>query len=273
MIYIYIFLLIFFIYFLIENNSLKITRLKIKLNIPESLKSLKFIHLSDLHKKTFGKKNLRLINKIKQLNPDIIFLSGDMVSRSTKKFENFEYLLKSLSKIAEVYYSFGNHETDLSPECLNKLITIIQQNNIKLLNNEYISFKKDNQTIMIYGLTLTNDCYKGKNKYSHLYKPSLEDLNQYLDKKQNFFTILLAHNPLFFEIYESWKADIILSGHMHGGIIRLPFLNGVLSPERKFFPKYSGGIYSKNQSKMIVNRGLGKIRLFNPPEIIFFNFQ
>ncbi|SHH94836.1 metallophosphoesterase [Clostridium grantii] len=84
--------------------------------------------------------------------------------------------------------------------------------------------------------------------------------------------ILLVHNPKYFEKYSNWGADLIFSGHVHGGIIRLPYLGGLLSPDRRFFPKYDNGVYENNGNKMIVSRGLGNshlnLRINNKPELI-----
>ena len=81
--------------------------------------------------------------------------------------------------------------------------------------------------------------------------------------------MLLAHNPLFAEAYSQWGADMTFSGHVHGGAVRI-FGKGVLSPERKFFPKYTKGVYTVGNMKLLVTSGIGKLRLFNPAEMVVY---
>ena len=97
----------------------------------------------------------------------------------------------------------------------------------------------------------------------------LTDMVDYLGVKQpDTYTILLAHNPLDFDVHAEWGADLSLGGHVHGGLIRLPVINGILSPERRLMPKYKEGVYKKGNSYLVANRGLGRFRIHNPPEIV-----
>lgn len=256
---------------------MKINKFSIKTGKIKNNASFRIVHLSDLHKKQFGLNNSVLTDKVRELKPDAIFITGDMVSRSVKNLDCFKPFIHTLSSVAPVYYSLGNHETDMktvNPKLHSALINEIQKNCI-LLDNETKYIKNENISLKISGLTIFQECYKNNGKYKNLRKLKTSDIENFLGlvPEKDCINILLAHNPIFFETYADYGSDIILSGHVHGGCVRLPVLGGILSPERKFFPKYYSGIYKKNNSSMIVSCGLGKFRLFNPPEIIVLDLS
>ncbi|MBQ8825092.1 MAG: metallophosphoesterase [Ruminococcus sp.] len=252
----------------IESKIIKIRYENIPVN--NNSDNLKILHISDIHHRTFGKCNSRIVEKTKKISPDIIVITGDLISRNMKKYYNTGVFLKNLRKIAPVYLSLGNHELDLPPNLRNKLFKIINKSGVRILKNETVKIKKNNFTTYISGITLDIECYKSKDKkrkYKNLKQYTEKDLYNAIGNKKGY-TILLAHNPLFFEEYAKWGADLVLSGHVHGGIIRLPIIGGILSPERKLLPKYSKGLYKKGNTIMNVSGGLGKLRLWNPPELI-----
>ncbi len=235
----------------------------------------RIIQLSDLHKKTFGKNNIILIEKIQKIKPDFIFITGDMVSRSVTDLTDFKHFVSELLKIAPVYYSIGNHEKDikrLNPSVYKEIMDFLKKN-VFLLDNSTQVITINNTCINVTGITIYQDCYKKNGRYRNLRVLKSNDISDLIGEKKPGFNILLAHNPVFFDAYAEYGSDLILSGHVHGGCIRLPFIGGLLSPERKFFPKYSSGIYTNKKSSMIVSRGLGKFRLFNPPEIILIELS
>lgn len=256
---------------------MKITKFKITSEKIKHPTGCRIVHLSDLHKKSFGKNNIRLSEKIKGLSPDMIFITGDMISRSEKNLDSFQHFILSLLKIAPVYYSYGNHEKDIetiNPKLYKKLNDFLIKNVI-LLDNIIYKIKIKDIEMNISGLTIFPECYKKNGSYQDLRKLSENDVTKLLKKNPDTscLNILLAHNPMFFDAYAKYGSDIIFSGHVHGGCVRLPFIGGLLSPERKFFPKYTHGIYHKGKSIMIVSCGLGKFRLFNPPEIIVLDIN
>lgn len=262
-------LLLFILYHIIDNNVTWITKHNLIFDsLPKEFSGKKIIQLADLHTKTFGKNNNRLIKAVKKQMPDYILLCGDMVSRDCSEFTSLENLLCSLSEICPVYYSLGNHEIDMPAKKKTKLFATIKRANVTLLNNETNIIKIGGSFIQIAGISLFRENYRRKDtKYKNLKGYKLGDLEKAIGSRQGF-TILLAHNPLFAKAYSEWGADLILSGHVHGGVIRLPLIGGLLSPERKFFPKYSKGTYTLSSSIISVSRGLGKLRIFNPPEIV-----
>lgn len=240
--------------------------------LPKAFDGFKILQLSDLHNRRFNSNNKKLVKIIEKQNPDIIVMTGDMVSSNSKGFNNFFSLVNELDGKYPIYYIFGNHEQRLSVEKQALIIGKLKEYGVNVINNQKEFITKDNESIQITGLkqelVYYNNYFKSKKTYSYE-KKNMEDAVRSSDS--NFFNILLAHNPLYFETYEKWGADLVFSGHVHGGIARIPFIGGVLSPERKLFPKYSGGEYEINDSKLIVSRGLGytkiNLRLFNNPEI------
>lgn len=260
-------IVVFVAMFVIGNNILTVRYEKFRLDgITENIKVLQ---LSDLHKKQFGKGNKRLVKKIKKLSPDIIIMSGDMVSRDSEDFDSYESLLDGI-KDYRIFACFGNHETDMPAEMLERYLKISDRYGVKMLVNEFAGLGNG---LNIAGLAVEREYYRNSDgSYRNLKEYTIADMKKALGE-HGFPVVLLAHNPLFFGVYADWGAEIIFSGHVHGGVVRFPFVKGLLSPERKLFPKYSEGTYRKKNSVMCVSRGLGKLRLFNPPEIVLAEIE
>jgi len=254
----------------IDNNLIAVSKYKIKSDkIPKEFNKFKIVHLSDFHSYGFGKDNFKLLEKINDENPNIIVMTGDMVNKYDRNFEKFLNLAKALSKKYDIYYIVGNHEIRLRNDDLVFIIQKLKKFGIKVLSDEKITIMRKKDSINIYGIDIPLSYYKVINKPSNVEEVISGVLNKCNEKDYN---ILLAHNPLYFEEYSKQNVDLILSGHVHGGMIRLPFIGAILSPERKFFPKYSSGVYEINNKKLVVSRGLGHsrpgIRLFNRREIV-----
>lgn len=231
--------------------------------------SIKAVHISDLHKKSFGRNNIDLCKTVEAQNPDIIFVTGDLITRDAKNTETAEKTLKSLYKTAPVYMVYGNHEQSISEERNDELSEMIASTGTILLRNSYEQITLNGRKITIYGLCEKYTTYKKNNGYRDLDAIEKGDLEYLLGKRDGEEVWLLAHNPLFCEAYSEWGADLTFSGHIHGGAVRI--LNkGILSPERRFFPKYSKGVYESGGMKLLVSAGLGKLRLFDPPEIVVY---
>lgn len=250
-----------------------VTRYEIKSSgIPQSFNGYTILQLSDLHSHNFGNNNSKLLKKIEKEQPDIIVLTGDMVNSKDTDFSTFLELAETLTQTYPVYYIPGNHELRLPLQKYNQLISKLRQANVTVLTNQTISLFKNKEQIQLIGFNLPLSYYTNQLKREESKELSSEIMKQFIGtSQQNIFQILLAHNPLYFDTYANWGADLTLSGHIHGGMIRIPFIGGLLSPERTFFPKYSTGKYEKENSTLIVNRGLGNgtinLRVFNHPEI------
>lgn len=263
MIYFLIAAVIFLLYALFENFFMLTVR-------REKLGSgIRIVHLSDLHKRCFGEGNSRLCRKVRAEKPDIIIFSGDLVSRSIITLSNAEAALRELCEIAPVYMIYGNHEQSISEEMRGELEAMFERNQQIMLKNQHTTVNIRGRELKIYGLLEHYGVYKKNGGYRDLDVIDEAYVEEKLGKCPEGEVLLIAHNPFFGKAYAEWGADYTFSGHVHGGIVRL-FGVAMLSPERKFFPKYSKGVYDFGGKKLLVSAGLGKLRLFCPPEIVVY---
>ena len=274
--YIFIAIIICILFFslmiYISNNWLKVTKYTVKNNkLPNSMNNLKIAHISDVHGKLFGKNNEKFISKIKEINPDIVIMSGDIIDDSCEDVEEYVKYFKEIYQNYPTYYSIGNHERKLEYSKYKKYVELLRKNGAKVIINGSMEYQKNNEKIVINALKFRENMQpkiltdERKQKYIKYMKTKLKDLDK--DK----FNILIAHDPENFELYEKLGVDLVFSGHVHGGLIRLGKLC-LLSPRRKFFPKYSYGKYKLNTTTLITSSGIGNatipIRMFNQPEIV-----
>lgn len=276
-IFIGIFILMY-LYIKYNVNTLEVTKYVVEnKKVPKEFDGYNIVQISDLHSKLFGENNKKLIQKIKSLNPDIVVVTGDLIDGENNNYNVALDFMKEISKLYRVYYIIGNHEQkslikkykDEYKDYFNKLHQIDFIN----LDNNKVEIVKGDSNINLYGLTVPYSCYKylfDNQETTSIDIDFLEEKLGKVDREQ--FNILLAHTPFYFDEYEKWGADLTLCGHVHGGIVRLPIVGGLLSPDRKFFPKYDLGEYTKNKSTMIVSKGLGGskvlIRVNCKPEIV-----
>ena len=233
-------------------------------------RGVRILHLTDLHKRRFGRDNCRIIEAARAEKPDIILLTGDMVSRSEKDFGVIEKLLRELCAIADVYFIYGNHEQSLiTPEREEQFAAMLERTDVILLRDRTVTAEIRGRRLNICGFELPYTTYKKNGSYFHLDKLTVGDITAALGDCPKGETILLAHNPIFGREYAKWGADYTFGGHIHGGSVRL-FGIGLLSPERTFFPRFTKGVYDIGGKKLLVSGGLGKLRAFNPPEIVVY---
>lgn len=230
--------------------------------IPDSFNGYRIVQISDFHCEEFGRKEEKLIAAVKECKPDMIVFTGDLID-GNHKIDNAYYLLNGLAGIAPMYAIEGNHESDNSHTYL-QLLELFRVNNIEYLGNEYIKISKGNDSIHLFGLT--EQYY---NQYKKMYDVS--EIRALVKLAKNEFNILLYHYANEFDFISMFEFDLVLAGHVHGGIIRLPFVGGLLANDMTFFPKYDSGIYYKNNTTMFVSRGLGDAdipRFNNRPEVV-----
>lgn len=242
-------------------------------------KPCKLVLLSDLHNKSFGKGNDRLLATIREIEPDAVLAAGDMLTAERgADFTNALTLMERLAESYPIYYGMGNHEYRLGlyperyPGMYEGYAAGLKMAGIEPLINETAYLPAWN--IAVCGVQIDRDYYR------HFRRAPME--LSYLRKllgtpDREKFQLLIAHNPVYFDAYADWGADLVVSGHVHGGIMRLPFLGGVLSPSLTLFPKYDGGMFREHGSTMILSRGLSShtipIRIFNPGELIVIEIK
>ena len=230
--------------------------------------------LSDLHGKSFGRDNSRLIAKIGEQTPDAIFLDGDMIDRSADSADVQELLrlIKRLHEIAPVYFAPGNHELEYM-QTDTSLLTQVTEAGAVIVNDSYVDVTIAGQPLRIGG-TMGHAFYFGRSEEEFSSSPEYQFLKAFEDT--DVPKICLAHMPdtfIFNGAYNLWNVDLILSGHTHGGLIRLPFIGGLYAPMQGWFPEYDQGYFRLGEHmQMVITSGLaghGMIpRINNPPEIV-----
>ena len=235
-------------------------------DLPSEFDGFRIVVLSDIHGAEFGKNNERLISNTIDANPDIIVITGDFIDRfDTTPIEmqlsRADILAERLVQIAPVYYITGNHDWD-SRE-LPALKGILEKHGVTILQNQFVLLERDSQSIILAG---TDD----PNGRADMIMPT-EFVERIRETHPDAFLIMLEHRNYNLPLYSALGVDLVISGHAHGGIIRLPFTDGLIGPMREFLPSHTSGVQSLGSTKMLVSRGLGSpfawMRLFNNPEI------
>lgn len=240
-------------------------------------KEVKMVVISDLHSFSYGTGNERLLDAVKDQRPDLILIPGDLiVSAMTDKYDISAKLVEKLVPMAPVVFCNGNHESHVQQDILEEEIRHAYQDyqrrlghlGVIFLNDTHRLFQLPGGQVRVSGIELPLTCYK---KWK---KPKLETSylqNQLGSASTDHLQILLAHHPAFAEQYAEWGADITVCGHNHGGLVRLPGIGSIISPQFMLFPKYDAGEFTIAGRKVYISRGLGThtlhIRIFNRAEL------
>lgn len=261
-------------------SRIKIKNYRISIPDPDKKpeKPVRAAVISDLHNRLFGEGNSRLVETILRQYPDIVFSLGDLtIGRSTGEV-NLDIgisLLKRLACDCPVYCVNGNHESRIKSDpqtykgAYQKLRNGLSGIGIRLLENERTDLDINGARITLYGLEIAARYYK---KLGKEFIKAEEIREQIGLPDENRYNILLTHSPIYFESYALWGADLTLAGHLHGGMVRIPFVGGLISPQIRLFPKYAQGMFQKYGRRMIVTSGLGShslaLRINNPAEVV-----
>lgn len=229
--------------------------------LSESFDGFTIVQLSDLHGAQFGEDGTELVDKVRELAPDIIALTGDFVT-DEGDLEAVEKLAPRLTEICPVYFVSGNHEfgSGLAAEVRN----IMESAGVKYLSNEYLTISRGEDHILLGGV-------EDPNAYADMLTP--EELAQKMNEASpSAFKILLGHRNYWMEKYPELPVDLVLCGHAHGGLVRIPGVGGLIGTDRHLFPDFVDGEFNNGNYTMIVSRGLGNSvpipRIFNRPEIV-----
>ena len=254
------------------NTALQLTEYTFSNDkIPFELDGFRIAQISDLHNTEIGDGNEKLLKMIRDAEPDIIVLTGDIIDSRRTDIDIALAFTKEAIKIAPCYYITGNHES--RAEEYETLKNGLISQGVNVLENETVHIKKGEATIRIIGL---NDPFFSTNTESHssvIMKNTLSSLNI----TDDYFTLLLSHRPELFDIYKEYEIDLVLSGHAHGGQFRIPFLGGVFVPSQGLFPKYDAGLFTEKGTSMIISRGIGNsvfpFRINNRPEVVLIELK
>jgi len=247
-----------------SNHSLQITRFDPAFSdLPEGFDGCRIVVLADLHSTEFGKHNEALFSAVEEQRPDWIVLVGDLGDRFRGMTEEYAVsVAKGLTAIAPTYYVTGNHEWAIGD--VPKLKKSLSVHGVTVLSNEFLTLERGGDTLVLAGID-------DPNGYADQKTPEQVAAEVYAKHGDPFWLLLAHRNDRFEPQYSLLGADLVISGHAHGGMIRLPFTDGLISHDMTLFPSYTAGLYEKNGSCLFVTRGLGNsgpsFRLFNRPEV------
>ena len=252
----------------LELNTYTISSSK----LPQSFDGYRIAHVSDLHNAEMGKDNEKLLTMLRDADPDMIAITGDLVDSRNTDLEVALLFVREAVKIAPCYYVTGNHEARISE--YDELKAGMEATGVTVLEDAQTDISLTGEFITLIGVndpSYQTDYLFGDAKT--VMNTKLEELHT----EQDRFTILLSHRPELFETYVDHDLDLVLSGHAHGGQFRLPFVGGLVAPNQGFFPEYDAGLYSMNHTNMIVSRGIGNsilpFRFNNRPEVIIIELK
>lgn len=232
--------------------------------LPEAFEGFKIAHVSDLHSAVFGRKNEKLLSLIRAAKPDIIAITGDLIDSRHTDIDSALAFVEAAAEIAPVYYVTGNHESRLDfDEIEPRLIAA----GARVLRNEAEDIGRGGERIRLAGIDDPSFIRTGGTAEER----AAAELEQ-LGDGGGTFTVLLAHRPELVEVYAEYGAGLVLSGHAHGGQVRLPLLGGLYAPGQGLLPEYDSGLCSLGETQMVVSRGLGNsvapLRVNNRPELV-----
>ncbi len=260
---------VFDLFLAYENKTIVTTEIEISdEKIPESFDGYRIVQLSDFHNTEFGFRNKRLLKKIRKAEPDIIVITGDMIDMYRPRIKVALHLGEELVSIAPTYFVSGNH--DIKTAGREIFFAGLKEAKVNILRNRNVILEKDGESIRLIGIDdqkFLDDYMTGTDE------ENIRNIISLLIKNQDEdFKILLAHRPEWMDVYASVGVDLVMTGHAHGGQINIPFKGGLVAPTQGWFPEYYEGVYEKENTRMIVNRGLGNsafpFRINNRPEIV-----
>ena len=255
------------------NKALELNRYTISSGrLPETFDGYRIAHVSDLHNAEMGKDNEKLLDMLRDAGPDIIAITGDIIDSRNTNVEIALEFTKAAMEIAPCYYVTGNHEARVSE--YDELKEGLTEQGVVVLEDATTEISLDGDTITLIGV---NDPSYQTDYLFGDYETVMNGKLQEISDEENGFTVLLSHRPELFEIYADNNMDLVLSGHAHGGQFRFPFVGGLVAPNQGLFPKYDAGLYTEENTNMVVSRGIGNsilpFRFNNRPEVILIELQ
>lgn len=269
----FIILLIFIVivWLIWSNKTVKTTDITVSSNnLPTEFNDYKIAHISDLHNAEFGENNSKIIDILKNQNPDIIAVTGDLVDSNHTNIDIAVSFMKQAVKIAPCFYVTGNHEA--WTEQYNELESKLIECGVNVLHDTYFDLEKNGAKIKLVGIDDPSFTKGYELTEESIIETKLKEFNL-----EDSYTILLSHRPEYFKTYVNSNIDLVLTGHAHGGQFRLPFIGGLVAPNQGLFPKYDSGLFTENNTNMVVSRGIGNsiipVRINNRSEVIMIKLQ
>lgn len=257
-----------------QNNSIEVTYYSSsKPELPQEFDGFKIVQISDIHNKDFGS---QLTEKINDEEPDIIVVTGDLVDRNRADIPVAIAILEDVIDVAPIYFVSGNHEVDFGE--YDYLKAELERIGVVNLDNGYENITRGDAEVGLIGMEDTQFIpYEDILEAGSRKEVITGLINKLTEQSTAEFTILLSHRAELMRMYSQTPADLVMTGHAHGGQIRLPLLEGLYAPTQGFFPDYTSGIYEENNTQMIVSRGLGNsvfpFRINNRPELVVVTLE
>ncbi len=243
--------------FVIDTESVQIELKK----LPSAFENLRIVELADLHGREFDTDNAYLLQAVRAAKPDLICINGDLLDENTDQ-SMLKPLLRGLCEIAPTFYVTGNHEWQL--DNLQTVLRKMEEYGVTVLQNEYTVLVRGEARLVIAGVN--DPCGPWDQK-------TPQELVAQIRKEEgdDACILMLAHRNDTIDMWAELGVDLVLTGHCHGGVVRLPFVGGVFGTKRRLFPEYDAGLFAKENTRLFVSRGLGytnvRLRLFNRPHL------
>ena len=259
---------ILFILAVILDNVLihtTLTRVTIK-DLPQSFDGYRIVQVSDLHNNVYGMGQSYLLKKIRDARPDVIVITGDLIDRNTSNVDNAMIFINGAVKIAPVFYVTGNHEASLGKPYVDLMLRM-NEAGVTCLDNSAVSAISEEDVITLAGVR--DPAFDWSRPDAKIVDEEIKKALSDVSDRQ--VTILLSHRPELIKTYSENGIDLVLTGHAHGGQVRLPFIGPLYAPSQGLFPKYSSGLYKEGDTQMYVSRGIGNglapLRFNDGPEL------
>ena len=258
---------------LIENKSPKLTNYSIQSSrLPDSFDGYKIAQVSDLHNATIGKENVKVLDLLRIAEPDAILLTGDLIDSRKTKIDVAINFAKKANEIAPCYYVSGNHESRL--EDFDGFAKQLESVGVVVLKNQKIRLADGSDYITMIGIedpAFTNT-YPSDNDHEYM-----DQTLKFLQEDSDGFTVVLSHRPELLSSYSKAGVDLVFSGHAHGGQFVIPLIGGLYAPGQGFFPKYTKGVITDKNTKLVISRGVGNsafpFRINNRPEVVLVTLK
>lgn len=252
----------------IDNNRIATMEYTVSSkDLPAGFDGLRVAEIADLHGKAFGEDHERLLQAVKNANPDLIAIDGDLFDETTE-VSTLDTLLEGLCRIAPTYYVTGNHEW--ATENLRDTLAHFRSLGVTVLANEYAVLERAGDTLAVAGVHDPNGPYDMKTKGA-----LVTEIRQ--DLGEDGYILMLAHRNGQLEEWAELGVQTVLTGHAHGGIVRIPFVGGLIGVDLDLFPTYTEGVFRQEATSMVVSRGLGNSsglwRILNAPELVVITLE
>ena len=231
--------------------------------LPAAFDGKKIVQVSDLHNATFGKNQESLLRKVEEAEPDVIFITGDLVDSNRYDLDAALVLIDGLVEMSEVYFVTGNHEVAVNK--VDEIKEALVARGVIFLENETVHWELEGESLQIAGI---HDPLMKPYSLAENYTNDAIETAGLTDQ----FTLLLAHRPEQLAVYAENNIDVVFSGHAHGGQVRIPGIGGIFAPGQGWFPRMTEGVFRKEETQLVLSRGLGNsgfpLRILNRPEVV-----